>query len=57
MNPEPTRVLVSMPDRFLKAVDAQVKQEGQTRSEYVRKAMSYYMQEVRRQRREELNGN
>ena len=46
-----SKVMISLPDEFLKAVDAAAKAEHRTRSELIREAIRTYFQEERRYKR------
>ncbi len=47
---EQKKILVSLPTAFLAEVDAFLRSEEMTRSEFVRRAMRFYMDEKRREK-------
>lgn len=44
------KILVSLPTAFLAEIDAHIKSEKITRSEFVRRAMRFYMDEKRKEK-------
>ena len=45
---ESTRVLVSMPDKFLEEIDSFAKDESRTRSELIREALRHYFRQQKK---------